>query len=420
MNNIGPSAVTPEQAADQPLGTNAKSSPPPLQDAKRIARAERYLALSTARKWIGIRSRKLRPDIPFPGNFMRTHDCRYIRKEGSVGLHLNNGTAHYSGLVTCGSLWACPVCAVKIQEKRRHELDHLVSWAVTEGLTAVMVTLTFPHQSFHTLSDLIQKQRDAFKYFRRGSPYGKLKKSLGFEGLVRSLEVTHGQNGWHPHTHELWLVRSLPFDFKARLIELWERACERSGLLDFADNAQLHAFRLRSVDVREDCDTADYLAKQDSSRSWGITHEVAKARSKSGRLKGVHPHEFLVRGDTGDDDLFFEYVEAMKGSRQLFWSSKLKDRCGLNEVDDQELAIESDSLDDQLGRIDQDQWDFIRRRRGMVSKVLDQAERTGFKGVLSMLVFSGYVRPVFEPKPSLDDDTWLIIRRPLSYLPDQC
>ena len=29
----------------------------------------------------------------------------------------------------------------------------------------------------------------------------------GFKGLIRSLEVTHGANGWHPHTHELWFLK---------------------------------------------------------------------------------------------------------------------------------------------------------------------------------------------------------------------
>lgn len=31
-----------------------------------------------------------------------------------------------------------------------------------------------------------------------------LKEELATAGLIRALELTHGANGWHSHTHELW------------------------------------------------------------------------------------------------------------------------------------------------------------------------------------------------------------------------
>lgn len=388
--------------SDALLGITAKSSPPPADFGARNARAEKYLALHQARVWIGRRVNILKPDEPFPGNVFRTFDCRHVRTSMSVSLHRSPAfnSAHYKGLATCGSVWACPVCAGKIQERRRLELEHLVQWADTQAKQAIMVTFTFPHAAFHSLADLLARQSDAFMRFRRGSPYSRLKDFIGFSGLVRSLEVTHGANGWHPHTHELWLVDpSVQADIRSRLVELWERACIAAGLLDPADHVKVQAFRLHSVDVRLNATSGDYLAKQDSSRNWGITHEVAKASSKAGKAKGVHPHEFLVRRQKGDEARYFEYLEGMKGKRQLFWSSRLKSQCGLDDFSDEFIAHHEQDNADLLGNLDQDEWDFIRSKR-IAAQVLDAAELGGWDLVIRYLDRLGFKRPPVPEFPS--------------------
>lgn len=376
------------------LGITAKSSTPPDCDqGARSARQERYQALAQARSWMGRRVNVFKPEEQFPGNVYRTFDCRHVRTAHFVGLHYRPEylQAHYRGIATCGSVWACPVCASVIQERRRLELEHLVQWAEDQGLQAIMVTFTFPHTGFDTLSELLDRQADAFKRFRTGGPFRRLKAALGFEGLVRSLEVTHGlRNGWHPHTHELWLVKSsVDLATCSRISELWERACLASGLLQHDDQVKLEAFRKHSVDVRLNATSGEYLAKQDSSRKWGITHEVAKATSKAGKSKGVHPHEFLVRKAPGDEARYFEYLEAMKGRRQLFWSPGLKGRCGLDEVDDQVIAEEASDAAGLLGHLVQEEWDFIRSKR-VVAQVLDAAEVGGWELVMRYLKRLGF------------------------------
>jgi hypothetical protein len=351
----------------------------------------------------------LKPEEQFPGNVFRTFDCRYVRTAHHVGVHRNQAyqSAHYSGIATCGSVWACPVCASKIQERRRLELEELVSWAEAEGLQALMVTLTFPHKAFHTLSDLLERQADAFKRFRAGGPFRRFKASIGFRGLVRSLEVTHGQNGWHPHTHELWLVDPSVTDvIRAEIAHLWERSCVAAGLLDPTDIDNVHAFRVRSVDVRMNATSGQYLAKQDSSRSWGITNEIAKASSKAGRAKGVHPHEFLVRSAKGDEARYFEYLDGMKGKRQLFWSPGLKSACGLTETTDEAIAIEDRENADLLGRLSQDEWQFIRSKR-VIARVLDAAETGGWPLIEKYLKRLGYVDPPPDPGITSPDTSQL-------------
>lgn len=384
--------ASPGAGSDSLLGITAKSSTPPHREIGiRAARAQRYEALHQARIWLGRRVNMLHPEVQFPGEVYRTFDCRNVRTSHFVELRQTTGmSANYRNLATCGSVWACPVCASKIQERRRLELEHLVQWAEDQGLQAIMVTFTFPHTGFDTLSELLERQSNAFKRFRTGGPFRRFKAEIGFKGLVRSLEVTHGlTNGWHPHTHELWLVDpKVGQDIRTRLVELWERACIAAGLLDPADQAKVYAFRQHSVDVRLNASSGDYLAKQDSSRKWGITHEVAKATSKAGKAKGVHPHEFLVRKAKGDAARFFEYLDGMKGKRQLFWSPGLKDSCGLDDCTDEEASLGGDDAD-LLGDFGQDDWDFIRSKR-IAAQVLDAAEVGGWGLVVRYLKRLGY------------------------------
>ena len=153
-----------------------------------------------------------------------------------------------------------------------------------------------------------------------------------------------------------------------------------AGLLDSDDPHQVHAFRLHSVDVRVGIEAGDYLAKQDDSRQWDFSHELAKSTSKAGRKKGVHPFHFLVRQNCGDDELFVAYVDAMKGRRQLFWSPGLKARVQVEDTTDQELAEELREPADCLGRLSLDDWKLIRGNDAH-AEVLAAAECGGWLAV---------------------------------------
>ena len=373
---------------DAPLGTTAKSSPPPLgtnakssvSSSKNAHRALRYQGLGQARHWLSLVAKS--EGIKFPGDRYRVCDCRHVT-HGDVGVmrSIEHQSCFYKGLVTCGSVWACPVCASVIQERRRAEIAQAIAWAESQGLVVVLVTLTFPHYTWHRLTNLISQQREAFKRFRKGKAYDKLKPV----GLIRSLEVTHGdRNGWHPHTHELWFCEPDKVPCQSSLANLWKSACSRVGLLDTDNLDQLAAFLVHSVDVKRDMTAGDYLAKQDDSRSWGFAEEVSKATSKAGRSKGVHPHHFLVRGSHGDSERFTEYVQAMKGARQLFWSPGLKSRVGLDDLDDKTLADESQQSADLLALLSLDDWKLIHGNSAH-SELLDAAESGGVSAIRALI-----------------------------------
>ena len=357
------------------LGTTAKSSlrTGSEEGQRKAHRALKYQALSQGRYWLVSQAKAEKPQEK-PGDVYRTADCRYVN-HGEVAVNISpvHKAAHYSGLVTCGSVWACPVCASRIQERRRPEVQKAIDWAKERGYQVVMVTFTFPHKSWQTLEELLTRQADAFKRLRKGRPWDTMKADRGFKGLIRSLEVTHGANGWHPHTHELWFLKGSSEGLQSLLAGLWVKACVKAGLVAVNDEKLTEAFMAHGVDVKADVDCGDYLAKQDDSRRWGFAEELSKATSKAGRAKGVHPHHFLVRKASGDRAHFVEYVQAMKGRRQLFWSHGLKALVGVDEVSDEVLADESQEAAEVLGRMTSKDWGVVRGNDAR-AELLDAAE----------------------------------------------
>lgn len=285
-----------------------------------------------------------------PANVHRTVGCTWIRiADLSLIKPAQRDSYHYKGLMTCGSSWACPNCAAKIQERRRQEVANAIAWAERAGKVAVMVSYTFPHRVDQALSLLLKLQVQAIKILRESRGYKDLMAEAGHAGRIRSLEVTHGQNGWHPHTHELLFVDP-GIDHGAlrlRLAHFWFKACRKVGLFLPGRDDEL-SFLMHSVDARGgDAGAADYLAKLDDQSKWGLSHEMTKSASKQGKRTGSHPFQLATQLTTSA--LFLEYVNAMKGQRQLVWSRGLKDAVGIEEKTDEQIAEEEVAkVDDRI------------------------------------------------------------------------
>lgn len=372
----------------RPSGHTRNPLPPPLNGREKVReiRAQRYELQATARVLLSSEGR--RQGLQFGHDFHRTAKCKHIMRSDDVEVYRDaeHGAAFYGGLVTCGSVWACPICAAVVQERRRDEIAQAIDWAYQQGLQPVMITFTFPHQSWDSLPDLLEKQADAFRRLRRGSVWQRIKERMGYRGLIRALELTHGENGWHPHTHELWLVSA---DVKADelrdvIVRRWADMCERAGLLT-ADKRV--AFMQHSVDVKGWCTASEYLAKQDDARHWGADRELAKASTKAGRKTGKHPFGLLADaadGDTRAGHLYVEYAQAVKGRRQIFWSAGLKAEVGIEDIDDEELAEESREKADCLGRVSLPDWRLVRAAR-QHAQLLDAAEVGGWPAVEALI-----------------------------------
>src|SRR5690554_4340961 len=96
--------------AKRPLGKYTKSSPPPLKVAEKIRanRAERYELLASARALFLHEGKK--EHLKYPHDWHRTAKCMHVNV-GQIAVHKSreHKGAFYGGLMTCGSVWTCPV-----------------------------------------------------------------------------------------------------------------------------------------------------------------------------------------------------------------------------------------------------------------------------------------------------------------------
>ena len=158
-------------------------------------------------------------------------------------------------------------------------------------------------------------------------------------------------------------------DFKKWMLERWLRVCIKSGLVDANDFKKQEQFLEHSLDLKFNCSTSDYLAKFDDKSNWGIDREIAKASTKKGKSDGMHPFELAHRGY---NSLFIEYTEAIKGRAQLFWSRGLKEKVGLNNIQDEEITEENED-DNFIGALDKDHWGKVIKTE-LRAKVLEMVE----------------------------------------------
>jgi len=313
----------------------------------------------------------------------RVQTClkRKIDKTKLVNVCFNESTgkAHYGNVMRCGSVWTCPVCAKKITEHRRQELK-LINEIWQSGLTlylpqkvskefvgppafthrkiekgyTYLLTLTSPHYAYQSLSLLRERMKDAKTAFFGGSKNQLLfQKQLGKVFHITNLEVTYGQNGWHPHNHILiFSDKYLGIqDFskvRTKLAKHWAKCLENVGVRKLKENELFIA-----CDLRDGTYAEQYVSK------WGLEEEMTKGHIKKGKEGGLTPFDLLRLSDEDHtlydskkpSELFCEFANAFKGARQLVFSRGLKHACRINDFaseDDETKSIMASVLDEAL------------------------------------------------------------------------
>jgi len=80
--------------------------------------------------------------------------------------------------------------------------------AVNQGLNIAMLTLTVPHYAKDHLRDVLDGISSALRKLKDRRAFKRLAQEIGLVGNIRTLEVTYGVNGWHPHFHILLFTKS--------------------------------------------------------------------------------------------------------------------------------------------------------------------------------------------------------------------
>lgn len=315
------------------------------------------------------------------------YTCRDSKKHLSVYISSKHGTVSVSNLQTCGSVWLCPVCAAKITEKRRGEVQKAIADHQAAGGSVSFVTRTVPHYKSDSLLSLRNRFRKADAIYRANGSYKIIVKNKKCRGAsIKVFELTVSEaNGWHLHVHELYFHEHDAFrgvavslnpdyqeflrSFEDGLYKHWRTAALKAG---FDEPSRAHGLQVQNGDF-----AAEYFAKYgvEPQGGWGIDSELTKAHIKQSK-KGFSPFDlFKLYQDTKHPDLvpiLQEYAYATYRQEQLIWSRGLKKRFGITDKTDEELVEELDDLAVEVAKICPKQWKFIVKHGHQVAFFLSE------------------------------------------------
>lgn len=243
------------------------------------------------------------------GNDFRVSRCHKF-PSGKVQIYYSSKfeRAHFSGLVTCGSVWVCPICSAKITSKRASYLKDAIQLHRQHGGSVYMMTLTAPHSLDDSLAVSLSRWKIALTHFHSSHFYKSFFKICNIEGHVRSLEITYSlKSGWHVHCHYLLFSSNSNFDrevFINNILPVWQKSAVYAGF---------NKPNWRGLDLRfADHSAGDYVSK------WGIHNEIVKSNFKDSRSEtSFSPFELVSNSRVKPflKPLFVEYAKSTTASK---------------------------------------------------------------------------------------------------------
>ncbi len=323
-------------------------------------------------------------------------------KGSLTAIQKASGRVHMKGINRCGSVWTCAECAQIIEAHRGEEVKLLIERAREQGFRLFMITYTFPHTIHDSCKDSMNGLSDALRKCRQRRKYRNAQEMLGFVGLVRSTEVTHGSNGWHTHVHEIWVCNPESDSFvpgfaensstiKAEIYPQWKAAA-----VSVFGKARAPSYE-HGLDVREVWSDTDYTNKlpdqaaakaESGKKRWGGDAEMTKSVNKRGKSSStiweLMDNLSLYRA-AGNDDMALviqgqleDYARGTYRKRRMYWTPTrgeklgLRDRFGLRaEQTDEEIVndagepVEGQEPDQVEVSMDVEALPEIARRNGM-------------------------------------------------------
>lgn len=395
----------------------------------RLGNNANYSSKLEARQDRRRRRHELRSHLWGLSSLERVRKCGRVSRADGVGLRIGREGAGFSGLVSCGSVWGCPVCAAKIAAARATDLGHVLAWAADSGHTVALLTLTMRHHREQRLSDCWDAATAGWSRVTSGERWSGEKPAkfahrlakwesdkagnwegsrarkrperrigdleyFGVLGYARAVETTHGANGWHVHLHVALILEGRTSDDETRVRALgremfgrWASGLAKRGFTALAANGGM------DVRLAEGATNAlsGYLAKQ-------LAVETTHGHAKNGRVGGRTPFQLLESvvssGNADDLDLWHEWEGASEGRQQLTWSSGLREMAGLAaEERSEEDIVDEDLGGDDLIVLDGHSWRLVRR---VQTELLDAAERAGLIGAIRWLTDRGIIFRLME------------------------
>ena len=294
--------------------------------------------------------------------------CHRWRAPGSAVARVDWSSekgAQFGGLQDSKSVWASPISAARIGKVRAGEIRRALRAWIQDSKDKnahdiAFLTLTLRHSkedSLKSVWDTLSKCWAGVTQTAAWRGSAKVtgdKANFGIAHWIKSVEVTHGKNGYHVHLHVLLLTQKTLSDQEKELLESriysrWSAAAERRG---FKAPSRERGVKLERAVQANDYDAlAEYMAKSQLSGINGLADELTGSVVK--RAKGENRSPFQVLESLGekktpsDLGIWYEWERNSHGRRQISWSKGAKNALGVNDLSDEEI---SDGLDEEFAK----------------------------------------------------------------------
>ena len=107
----------------------------------------------------------------------------------------DSGHAFFGNVKRCGSVWTCPICAARITEKKRKELQAGSDNWIAKGGKAFLVTFTIPHHGGHQTAVWRDQLLSAYRKMRNRTPWRKWATSASWRRSGATFSVQLRRSG---------------------------------------------------------------------------------------------------------------------------------------------------------------------------------------------------------------------------------
>jgi hypothetical protein len=240
--------------------------------------------------------------------------------EVTISMH-PDGNHHFSGLQTCGSVWICPTCSLKISKQRHMEVYNIMkTMLVRPGVSIGHLTLTVAHSDIQSLKTVKNRLLNTWRIILQSREYRDMADKYKHLGDIRALEIKVNRiNGWHPHLHIAIFAECSDnrlMEFGQSIMKMWIK--RHKG------NAGIKGQWF--TPVYNENGISEYITK------WDLASEITLSNMKIDRdcTDKFTPWDLLQGVAIGNDTdgwkkkMFKDYANETKGARQLSFSKEIR------------------------------------------------------------------------------------------------
>jgi hypothetical protein len=293
--------------------------------------------------------------------------CGRFPVDDFVPIKVRGGTPYIGNTIRCASAHACAVDGPKIAAHRADDISARTGWWMAQGNDALGLTLTMPHDYGQPLAPMYDTVAKGWSKLTRGRPYRAMLAGTGMVGYWRSIEVTWGQNGWHPHVHAVCPIRGQATAARRVAFEMYWRTGWSEWVRSQGYREPSTARGVRVDWIINGPAAGAYIAKAEGKQR-PVGNEVSRFDMKSGRKGHLSPFEILelaATAPTEDERRFYrrlwnEYERATFRRKRITESRGLKQIIPpvTPELTDQEIVDQRDSGGETVAWIASGQWRF--------------------------------------------------------------